>query len=56
LYLKVNLLEPVKDTKNRQFWKKLKFFLQNTHNGEHIKNSKKQILKIRFFDGAETGA
>ncbi len=28
--------------KNRQFWKKLKFFLQSTHNGEQIKN----FLKI----------
>jgi hypothetical protein len=27
-------------------------FLQITHNGEHIKNTKKN-LKILFFDGAE---
>ena len=35
------------------FVKKLIFFLQFTHNGEYIKNSKKKILKILFFDGAE---
>jgi hypothetical protein len=28
------------------------FYSQITHNGEHIKNSKKKFLKILFFDGA----
>jgi hypothetical protein len=34
------MLEPIKDKKIDNFEKNLKFFLQNTHNGEHIKNSK----------------
>jgi len=34
------------------FDKNKNFFLQITHNEEHIKNSKK-FLKILFFDGAE---
>ncbi len=44
--------------KNRQFWffarsEKIKFyFLQSTHNGEHIKNSKKNS-ENQIFDGAE---
>ena len=54
LHLKVNLLEPVQGKKKIvNFRKKFKFFLQSTHNSEHIKNSKKKSLKTRFFDGAE---
>ena len=49
---KFDLLEQVKRKKNRQFWKKLKIFLQSTYNGEHIRIQKKN-LKIRFFDVAD---
>jgi len=41
----------IKVKKNRQFWKKIDLFLQNTHNGEHIKNSKNDFWKSDFLMG-----
>jgi hypothetical protein len=43
LYLIENLFEPVKGKKIVNFGENKIFVMQSTHNGEHIKNSKKNF-------------
>ena len=47
IYLKVNLLGPIKDIKIVNFEKNI--FLRSTHNGEHIFRIQKKISENQIF-------